>query len=133
EEECLDSLEELVSYIEKDIEVTYTDLNPPQVPQVVINQVGEDDLIFKDMKEEEKVKLVEEENYVVERCHDNSLNKLTHIIVKQLHRKTRVGFRELRHSLCNGKRKFQEVSNSTKLVNVARKTPREKHVRIASN
>nr|GEW03244.1 hypothetical protein [Tanacetum cinerariifolium] len=30
EEGCLDSLEELVSYIEQDVEVTYTDLNPPK-------------------------------------------------------------------------------------------------------
>ncbi|GJX14478.1 hypothetical protein Tco_0206236 [Tanacetum coccineum] len=117
----------------KDIEVTYTDLNPPQVPQVVINQVGEDDLNFKDVKEEEKVSLVEEEHYVVERYHETSLSTLTHIIVKEVHRKARVRVRELRHSLCHGKRKFQEVSTSTKLVNVARKTPREKHVRIASN
>nr|GEV46247.1 hypothetical protein [Tanacetum cinerariifolium] len=40
EEECLDSLEELVYYIEQDVEVTYTDLNPPQMPQVVINNLG---------------------------------------------------------------------------------------------
>ncbi|GKA74302.1 hypothetical protein Tco_0780604 [Tanacetum coccineum] len=32
EKECLDSLEELVSYIEQDVEVTYTALNPSQVP-----------------------------------------------------------------------------------------------------
>ncbi|GKC90485.1 hypothetical protein Tco_1151134 [Tanacetum coccineum] len=88
EDECLDLLEELVSYIEQDFEITYTDLNPPQLPKVVTNQVREDDLNLKDAKEEENVSFVEEEQ------------------VKEVHRKARVGVRELRHSLCHGKRKF---------------------------
>ncbi|GKE17955.1 hypothetical protein Tco_1425532, partial [Tanacetum coccineum] len=67
EEECLDSLEELLSYVEQDAEVTPTDLNPPQLPRVVINQVEEDDLIFKNEKEQVKVSLVREEHHVVER------------------------------------------------------------------
>ncbi|GJZ17885.1 hypothetical protein Tco_0554008 [Tanacetum coccineum] len=96
-EECLDSLEELLSYVEHDVEVTHIDLNPPQSPQVVINQVGEDDLIFKNEKEQEKVSSIKEDHHVVERF----------------------GVYELRHSLCHGKRKFQEVLNSMKLVNVA--------------
>ncbi|GJX98674.1 hypothetical protein Tco_0355693 [Tanacetum coccineum] len=87
EEECLDSLEELLSYVEQDAEVTPTDLNPPQLPRVVINQVEEDDLIFKNEKEQVKVSLVREEHHVVERYHETSLSTLTHIIVKQVNRK----------------------------------------------
>nr|GFB17572.1 hypothetical protein [Tanacetum cinerariifolium] len=55
EEEGLDSLEELLSYIEQDVKITYIDLNPPQLPRVVINQVREDDLIFKIGKARENV------------------------------------------------------------------------------
>ncbi|GJU68714.1 hypothetical protein Tco_1254973 [Tanacetum coccineum] len=101
DEECLDSLEELLSYVENDVEVTHIDLNPPQSPHVVINQVGEDNIFFKNEKEQEKISLVEEEHHVVKRCHDTSLSTLTHIIVTQVHRKARVVVRELRHSLCN--------------------------------
>ncbi|GJU32714.1 zinc finger, CCHC-type containing protein [Tanacetum coccineum] len=104
------------------------DSYPCFTSRLVTNQVGEDDLNFKDAKEEEKVSFVEEEQYVIERYDETSLSTLTHIIVKEVHRKARVGVRELRHSLCHGKRKFQEVSNSTNLVNVTSKKPREKHL-----
>nr|GEW11633.1 hypothetical protein [Tanacetum cinerariifolium] len=75
----------------EEAEVTHIHLNPPQLPRVAINQVGEDDLVFKNKKEQENVSLVKDEHHVVERCHENSLSKLTHIIVKQVHRKVRVG------------------------------------------
>ncbi|GJT30478.1 hypothetical protein Tco_0910753 [Tanacetum coccineum] len=101
DEECLDSLEELLSYVENDVEVTHIDLNPPQSPQVVINQVGEDNLFLKNEKEQENVSLVEEEHHVVKRCHETSLSTLTHINVTQVHRKARVVVSELRHSLFN--------------------------------
>nr|GEV57706.1 hypothetical protein [Tanacetum cinerariifolium] len=70
-------------------EVTHIQ-NPPQLPRVAINQVGEDDSVFENKKEQEKVSLVKDEHHVVERCHENSLSKLTHIIVKKVHRKARV-------------------------------------------
>nr|GEU82831.1 retrotransposon protein, putative, unclassified [Tanacetum cinerariifolium] len=84
-------------------------------------------------KEQEKYSLVKDEYHVVERCHENSLSKLTHIIVKQVHRKARVGVRKQIFSLCQGKREFQEVLNYGKLINFASKKPQEKHVRIASH
>nr|GEY65315.1 hypothetical protein [Tanacetum cinerariifolium] len=77
-DQCLNFLDEA--------EVTHIQ-NPPQLPRVAINQVGEDDSVFENKKEQEKVSLVKDENHVVEQCHENSLSKLTHIIVKQVHRK----------------------------------------------
>ncbi|GJU21564.1 hypothetical protein Tco_1154906 [Tanacetum coccineum] len=53
-----------------------------EAEELVTNQVGEDDLNFKDVKEEEKVSFVEEEQYVIERYDETSLSTLTHIIVK---------------------------------------------------
>ncbi|GJV71106.1 hypothetical protein Tco_1491101 [Tanacetum coccineum] len=114
---------------EVEAEVTHIHLNPPQLPRVVINQVGEDDLVFENKKEQEKVSLVKDEHHVVERCHENSLSKLTHIIVKQIHRKARVGVRKQKLSLCHGKRKFQEVLNSGRLFNFCNKKPRKNNVR----
>nr|GEU32351.1 retrovirus-related Pol polyprotein from transposon TNT 1-94 [Tanacetum cinerariifolium] len=63
--------------------------------KVVINQVGVDDSVFENEKEQDNVSLVKDEHHVVERCYENSFNKLTHIIVKQVHRKARVGVRNL--------------------------------------
>nr|GFA61338.1 hypothetical protein [Tanacetum cinerariifolium] len=117
----------------KEAEVTHIHLNPPQLPRVAIKQVGEDDSVFENKKEQEKVSLVKDEHHVVERCHEKSLSKLTHIIVKQVHRKARVGVRKKILSVCHGKREFQEVLNSKKLIHFASKKPREKHVRIALN
>nr|GEU53229.1 hypothetical protein [Tanacetum cinerariifolium] len=131
EDECSNSLEEEQYPNEVEAEVTHIQ-NPPQLPRVAINQVGEDDSVFENKKEQEKVSLVKDEHHVVEQCHENSL-KLTHIIVKQVHRKARVGVRKQILSLCHGKREFQEVLNSGKLIKFASKKPREKHVRIASN
>nr|GEY33325.1 hypothetical protein [Tanacetum cinerariifolium] len=113
-------------------EVTHIQ-KPPQLPRVAINHVGENDSVFENKKEQEKVSLVKDENHVVKRCHENSLSKLTYIIVKQVHRKARVGIRKQILSLCHGKREFQEVLNSRKLINFASKKPQKKHVRIASN
>nr|GEX34309.1 reverse transcriptase domain-containing protein [Tanacetum cinerariifolium] len=126
EDECSNSLEEEQYPNEVEAEVTHIQ-NPPQLARVAINQVGEDDPVFKNKKEQEKVSLVKDEHHVVERCHENSLSKLTHIIVKQVHRKARVGVRKQILSLCHGKREFQEVLNSGKLINFASKKPREKH------
>nr|GEV97921.1 hypothetical protein [Tanacetum cinerariifolium] len=125
--------EDKCSNLLKEAEVTHIHLNPPQLPRVAINQVGEDDSVFENKKEQENVSLVKDEHHLVERCHENSLSKLTHIIVKQVHRKARVGVRKQILSLCHGKREFQEVLNSRKLIHFASKKPREKHVRIASN
>nr|GEU59565.1 hypothetical protein [Tanacetum cinerariifolium] len=79
--------EDKCSNLLKEAEVTYIHLNPPQLPRVAINQVGEDDSVFEKKKEQEQVSLVKDEHHVDERCHENSLSKLTHIIVKQVHRK----------------------------------------------
>lgn len=87
----------------------------------MINQVREDDLNFKNEKSQEKVSLVDEEHFVVERCRESSLSKLTHIIVKQVHRKARVGVRKLRNFSGHGKRNFQVVSKFGRLVNFASK------------
>nr|GEU39614.1 Gag-Pol polyprotein [Tanacetum cinerariifolium] len=113
-------------------EVTHIQ-NPPQLPRVAINQVGEDDSVFENKKEQEKFSLIKDEHHVVERCYENSLSKITHITVKQVHRKARVGVHKQIFSLCQGKREFQEVLNYGKLINFASKKPREKHVRIASH
>ncbi|GJS36670.1 hypothetical protein Tco_0535052 [Tanacetum coccineum] len=92
----------------------------------VTSQVGEDVVDSNTTYHlKKKVSFIEDEKCVIEWYDETSLSTLTHIIVKEVHRKARVGVRELRHSLCHGKRKFQEVSNSTKLVNVTSKTPRE--------
>ncbi|GKB03701.1 hypothetical protein Tco_0831844, partial [Tanacetum coccineum] len=47
---------------EVESEVTHIHLNPPQLPRVVINQVGEDDSVFENKKEQEKVSLVKDEH-----------------------------------------------------------------------
>nr|GEX42508.1 ribonuclease H-like domain-containing protein [Tanacetum cinerariifolium] len=127
EDECSNSLEEEQYPNEVEAEVTHI-LNPPQLPRVAINQVGEDDSVFENKKEQEKVSLVKDEHHVVERCHENSLSKLTHIIVKQVHRKARVGVRKQILSLCHGKREFQEVLNSGKLIHFASKKPWENSI-----
>ncbi|GJV40243.1 hypothetical protein Tco_1418683 [Tanacetum coccineum] len=101
EDECSNSLEEEQYPNEVEAEVTHIHLNPPQLPRVEINQVGEDDSVFENKKEQEKVSLVKDEHHVVERCYENSLSKLTHIIVKQIHRKARVGVRKQKLSLCH--------------------------------
>nr|GEU47951.1 RNA-directed DNA polymerase, eukaryota [Tanacetum cinerariifolium] len=93
--------------------------------EVAINQAGEDDSLFKNKKEREKVSLVKDEHHVDEWCHENSLSKLTHIIVKQVHRKAWVGVRKQILYLCHGKREFQEVLNSRKLINFASKKLRK--------
>nr|GEW87487.1 hypothetical protein [Tanacetum cinerariifolium] len=125
--------EDKCSNLLDEAEVTHIHLNLPQLPRVAINQVGVDDSVFENKKEQEKVSLVKDEHHVVERYHENSLSKLTHIIVKQVHRKARVGVRKQILSLYHGKREFQEVLNSGKLIHFASKKPREKHVRIASS
>ncbi|GKE03566.1 hypothetical protein Tco_1395584, partial [Tanacetum coccineum] len=101
---ALSLYEDKCSNLLKEDEVTHIHLNPPQLARVVINQVGEDDSVLKMRK-----------------------NK------KRFHWKARVGVRKQRLSLYHGKREFQEVLNSGKLINFASKKPREKHVRIASN
>nr|GFD53286.1 hypothetical protein [Tanacetum cinerariifolium] len=90
EDECSNSLEEEQYPNEVEAEVTHIQ-NPPQLPRVAINQVGEDDSVFENKKKQEKVSLVKDEHRVIERCYENSFSKLTHIIVKQVHRKARVG------------------------------------------
>ncbi|GKC91418.1 hypothetical protein Tco_1152067 [Tanacetum coccineum] len=130
---ALSLYEDKCSNLLKEDEVTHIHLNPPQLARVVINQVGEDDSVFENEKEQEKVSLVKDEHHVVELCHENSFSKLTHIIVHQVHRKARVGVHKQRLFLYHGKREFQEVLNFGKLINFASKKPREKHVRIALN
>nr|GEV52888.1 hypothetical protein [Tanacetum cinerariifolium] len=100
---------------------------------VAINQVRDDDSVFENKKEQEKVSLVKDEHYVVERCYENSFSKLTHIIVKQVHRKARVGVRNLSQFVCHGKKDLREVLNYDKLIKVGSKKPQEKHVQIASS
>nr|GEU92244.1 hypothetical protein [Tanacetum cinerariifolium] len=53
EDECLNSLEEEQYPNEVEAEVTHI-LNPPQFPRVVINQVGVDDSVFENKKEQKK-------------------------------------------------------------------------------
>nr|GEX63683.1 retrovirus-related Pol polyprotein from transposon 17.6 [Tanacetum cinerariifolium] len=77
-DQCLNLLDEA--------EVTHIQ-NQPQLTRVAIYQVREDDLVFKNKKEQEKVSLVKDEHHVVERCYENLFCKLTHIILKQVHRK----------------------------------------------
>nr|GEX02316.1 hypothetical protein [Tanacetum cinerariifolium] len=107
--------------------------NPPQLPRVVINQVRVDDLIFENKKEQDIVSLLKDEHHVVERCYENSFSKLTHIIVKQVHRKVRVGVRNLSQFVCYGKKNFREVSNCDKLIKVASKRSCVKQVHSASS
>nr|GEZ41016.1 hypothetical protein [Tanacetum cinerariifolium] len=113
EDECSNSLEEEQYPNEVEIEVTHIQ-NPPQLPRVAINQVGEDDSVFENKKEQEKVSLLKDEHHVIEQCYKNSFSKLTHIIVKQIHRKARVGVRNLSQFVCYGKKNFREVSNGDK-------------------
>nr|GEU97478.1 hypothetical protein [Tanacetum cinerariifolium] len=47
-------------------EVTHIQ-NPPQLPRVAINQVGEDDSVFENKKEQEIFSLLKDEHHVVER------------------------------------------------------------------
>nr|GEX06785.1 hypothetical protein [Tanacetum cinerariifolium] len=115
EDKCSNLLEEA--------EATHIHLNPPQLPRVV------DDSVFENKKEQEKVSLVKDEQYVVERCYENSFSKLTHIIVKQVHRKERVGVRNLSRFVGHGKKDFGEVSNCDKLIKVASK---RSHVKTSS-
>nr|GEW65212.1 hypothetical protein [Tanacetum cinerariifolium] len=83
--------------------------------EVAINQVGEDDSVFETKKEQENVSSVKDEHHVVERCHENSLSKLIHIIVKQVHRKARVG---VRYAL-NGAKMTTLFANGEKTRKVA--------------
>nr|GFB30518.1 hypothetical protein [Tanacetum cinerariifolium] len=132
EDECSNSLEEEQYPNEVEAEVTHI-LNPPQLPKVVINQVGVDDSVIENEKEQEKVSLVKDEHHVVERCYENSFSKLTHIIVKQVHRKARVGVRNLSQFVCYGKKNVREVSNGDKLIKVGSKSSRVKQVRSTSS
>nr|GEW83641.1 hypothetical protein [Tanacetum cinerariifolium] len=113
-------------------EVTHIQ-NLPQFPRVVINHVGVDDLVFENEKEQDNVSLVKDEHHAVEQCYENSFSKLTHIIVKQVHRKARVGVRNLSQFVCYGKKNFKEVSNCDKLIKVASKKACLKQVRSASS
>nr|GEU76731.1 hypothetical protein [Tanacetum cinerariifolium] len=67
---------------QEEAEVTHIHLNPPQLPRVVINQVGVDDSVFENEKEQANVSFVKDEHHVVERCYENSFSELTHIILK---------------------------------------------------
>nr|GEU95919.1 copia protein [Tanacetum cinerariifolium] len=49
--------EDKCSNLLKEAEVTHIHLNPPQLPRVTINQVGEDDSVFENKKEQENVSL----------------------------------------------------------------------------
>nr|GEV31249.1 hypothetical protein [Tanacetum cinerariifolium] len=119
EDKCSNLLEEA--------EATHIHLNPLQLPKVV------DDSVFENKKEQEKVSLVKDEHHVVERCYENSFSKLTYIIVKQVHRKARVGVRNLSQFVCYGKKNVREVSNGDKLIKVASKRSHVKQVRSASS
>nr|GEV78341.1 hypothetical protein [Tanacetum cinerariifolium] len=66
EDECSNSLEEEQYPNEVEAEVTHIQ-NLPQLPRVAINQVGEDDSVFKNKKEQKKVSLVKDVHHVVER------------------------------------------------------------------
>nr|GEU51457.1 hypothetical protein [Tanacetum cinerariifolium] len=125
ENKCSNFLEEA--------EVTHIHLNPSQLLRVVINQVGVDDLVFENEKEQDNVSLVKDEHHVVERCYENLFCKLIHIILKQVHRKARVGVRNLSQIVCHGKKDFGEVLNYDKLIKVGSKRSRVKQVRSASN
>nr|GEU37194.1 hypothetical protein [Tanacetum cinerariifolium] len=131
-DKCSNLLEEEQYPNEVEAEVTHI-LNPPQLPRVVINQVGVNDLVFENDKEQDNVSLVKDEHHVVERCYENSFSKLTHIIVKQVHRKARVGVRNLSQFVFYGTKNFREVLNCDKFINFASKKPQEKQVRSASS
>nr|GEV78343.1 hypothetical protein [Tanacetum cinerariifolium] len=130
---ALSLYEDKCSNLLEEAEVTHIHLNPPQFSRVVINQVGVDDSVFENKKEQENVSLVKDEHRVIEQCYENSFSKLTHIIVKQVHRKTRVGVRNLSQFICYGKKNFREVSNGDKLIKVGSKRSRVKQVRSASS
>nr|GEV27197.1 hypothetical protein [Tanacetum cinerariifolium] len=87
---ALSLYEDKCSNLLEEAEVTHIYLNPPQLPRIVINQVGVDDSVFENEKKQDNVSLVKDEHHVVERCHENSFSKLTHIIVKKVHRKARI-------------------------------------------
>ncbi|GKD48022.1 hypothetical protein Tco_1276998 [Tanacetum coccineum] len=123
-DECSNLLEE--------VKFTHTDQTLPQMPQVLTNKVGMDDLSYTKIKARIKVSFIEDQ-YVVEKLNKNSLCKLTHIILKQVHRKARVDVRNLSQFVCHGKKDFEEVSNYNKLINVASKRSRVKQVRSASS
>ncbi|GJX73084.1 hypothetical protein Tco_0311679 [Tanacetum coccineum] len=91
--------------------------------------VNEEEVEF---KARVKVSFIEDQ-YVMGKLNKNSLCKLTHIIRKQVHRKARVGVRNLSQFVCHGKKDFGEVSNYDKLIKVASKRSRVKQVRTASS
>ncbi|GJV03507.1 hypothetical protein Tco_1337076 [Tanacetum coccineum] len=130
--ECSNSLEEQQYVNEEEVEVAYIDQNPPQVPQVLTNKVGMDDLFYTHGKARVKVSFIED-RYVVEKLNKNSLCKLTHIILKQVHRKARVGVRNLSQFVCHGKKDFGKVSNYDKLIKVTSKRSCVKQVLSASS
>nr|GEW99068.1 hypothetical protein [Tanacetum cinerariifolium] len=88
---ALSLYEDKCSNLLEEAEVTRIHLNPPQLPRLVINQVGVDDSVFENEKEQHNVSFVKDEHHVVERCYENSFSELPHIILKQVHRKARVG------------------------------------------
>nr|GEW74858.1 RNA-directed DNA polymerase homolog [Tanacetum cinerariifolium] len=135
DEEFLDLLlyEDKCSTLLEEAKVTHIHLNPPQLPRVAINQVGVDDSVFKNEKEQDNVSLVKDEHYVVERCYENSFSKLTRIIVKQVHRKERVGVRNLSQFVCYGKKDLKEVLNYDKLIKIEGKRSHVKQVHSASS
>nr|GEZ19030.1 hypothetical protein [Tanacetum cinerariifolium] len=128
---ALSLYEDNCSNLLEEAEVTYIHPNPPQLPRVVINQVGVDNLVFENEKEQDNVSFVKDEHHVVERFYENSFSELTHIILKQVHRKARVGVRNLSQFVCHGKKNFGEVLNYDKLIKVASKRSRVKQVRSA--
>nr|GEU36878.1 hypothetical protein [Tanacetum cinerariifolium] len=130
---ALSLYEDKCSNLLEEAEVTHIHLNPPQLPRVVINQVWVDDSVFENKNEQDNVSLVKDAHHVVERCYENSFSKLTHIIVKKVHRKARVGVRNLSQLVCYGKKNFREVSNCDKLIQVASKRSCVKQVRSASS
>ncbi|GJT62519.1 hypothetical protein Tco_1006052 [Tanacetum coccineum] len=124
EDKCPNLLEE--------VEVTHIDQTPSQMPQVLTNKVGMDGLSSTECKARVKVAF-REDHYVVEKLNKNSHSKLTHIIQKQVHRKARVGVRNLSQFVCHEMKNYGEVSNYDKLIMVARKKSRVKQVRSASS
>nr|GFA47489.1 hypothetical protein [Tanacetum cinerariifolium] len=125
--------EDKCSNLLNEAEVTHIHLNLPQLPRVAINKVMVDDSVFKNKKDQDNVSLVKDDHHVVERYHENSFRKLTHIIVKQVHMKARVGVRNLSQFVCHGKKNFREVSNGDKLIKVGSKRFRVKQVRSTSS
>nr|GEV97433.1 hypothetical protein [Tanacetum cinerariifolium] len=108
---ALSLYEDKYSNLLEEAEVTHIHLNSPQLLRVVINQVRVDDSVFDNEKEQDDVSLVKDEHHVVERCYENLICKLTHIILKQVHRKARVGVQNLSQFVCHGKKDFGEVLN----------------------